>query len=51
MSHAPFWGSSAHGPAKAGTSVACIAFVAFLALALWAGILWLAQALLPALMG
>jgi hypothetical protein len=51
MPHVPTWGSSTRGAARAGTSVACIAFVALLALALWAGLLWLAQALIPVIAG
>jgi hypothetical protein len=40
------FGGAARPPAKSVSSVACLAFVVFLAVAFWAGALWLGQMLL-----
>lgn len=51
MSHIPTWGSPTRESAKAVPSVACLAFVVFLAVAFWAGVVWIGNAFMPMLAG
>lgn len=43
QSHLPIQGNRV---AKPASSIACLAFVVLLAVAFWAGVVWIAQALL-----
>lgn len=46
MLHDPLYGMATRRPGKNASSLACLAFVAMLAVAFWAGALWIGNTIL-----
>jgi hypothetical protein len=51
MPRNPVLGGVARDPARSLSSIACLAFIGLMALAFWAGAIWIAQLVLRALFG
>jgi len=51
MPRNPVLGGVARDPSRSASSIACLAFVGLMALAFWAGTIWIAEMVFRAFMG